>query len=215
MEPPNRFQNSWSQKVSGTIGTSAALKVGEVGTSEQRWNGWIDQVVVYAKAQGANAIMGLFQSRLPSVTSVFMRPNLNGLPEETKLIYHGTYLRTQAVYEDTNGDLVGDGSLSATSDWSRASSGTTNWTNVHHSTFYGRPWPTKTVRPDERTVLRSYNSTSGLPLATLSIDRKRTRTTYDLSGRPTASCFYNSSSSVSLLYDMETPTPSTPMGRRT
>jgi len=186
-----------SNAISGAITTTASLKVGEVGSGEQRWNGYIDQVLVFDRAVSANEVMGLYQSRQPGLGSIYLRPTTNGYVTQSRAAQEGRYLVAGYAYD-------ADGNLLSSTDQGNGVPGA-SVSSYYYSDFYSGTYVTRILRADGKEQITSYDKDLGLVLGTVSPDCRRVRNDYDAGGRPVATLSYDSDSSLRLYYDMETP----------
>ncbi len=76
-------------------------------------------------------------------------------------------------------------------------------TNVY-SALDGRDYLTQTIRPDGKEIYFAYDFLTGVKYGTLDVDCRRSRTQYDVMGRPTQISVYDADASEVVHLDMET-----------
>ena len=198
----NGVQKTLTQKLGTTVSRTASTNAKLASWPSDgihHFGGTIDQVQVFNRALTDTEILEQYYSRMPGGPQTYLRPQTNGLPVTSRVPYEGTYLYVAATY-DSKGNVL------SVTDAGRTISGGANITRYAYSTLYGRDYRTQVNRSDGKQIYTAYDFQSGVKYGTLSIDCRRSRTSYDTMGRPTQTSVYDTDANEVLHLDMETAT---------
>jgi len=196
----NGVPKTLAQKMGTTLSrtaTASAKLSGWPTSASYKFGGTLDQVQVFNRALTDTEAFAMYQSRMPGGPQLYLQPLASGLIYRTRVPHEGAYLYAEATY-DSKGNVL------SVTDLGRGADGGSNVTRYTYSAMDGQDYVTTVTRPDYRLVYFSYDFHLGTKLGTLGVDCRRSRTQYDLIGRPIQTSIYDTDPNEVLHLDMET-----------